>query len=661
MNQSVNHNGNPGTEREERLGAVLADWLEAAERGEATDEAAYVRQHPEGARELAQCFADWKRFPRPGGPAAEPALPGSGLLGDFRLLREVGRGGMGVVYEAEQVSLSRRVALKVLPFAATMDPRHLRRFHNEARAAASLHHEHIVPVYGVGQERSVHFYAMQFIDGRPLSELIARLREENDPAPTDPAAGTDPAARAGTLPDYGAAAYWRRVAELGVQAAEALEYAHSMGVVHRDVKPGNLLLDCQGKLWVADFGLAKLGADAGVTMTGDLLGTLRYMSPEQALAKHGLVDHRTDVYSLGVTLYELLTLEPAFGAGDREELLRQIAFEEPRLRLRGAPAELETVVRKSMAKDPAERYPTAKEVADDLKRFLNDEPIRARRPTLVQRARKWTRRHQPVLWSAAVSLLAAVAALGASAGWVLRDRADRHAQATEALDRAVRLEHQGKWPEAWSALQRAETLVGAGGGERLRGRARDVRADLEMVRTLEEARLERVEWRKVDFDSAQFADRLAAAFRNYGIDVEALDPAAAAEQLRSRSIRAELAAGLGHWARARRRHPGQSGKDWKDLMALSLAADPDSWRERLWRAWESGDRGALVGIAESDLPPELPPSTVVLLASTLHEVEAHPAAAAMLYRAQRRHPADFWVNYALGCSLAGLEIGRAHV
>src|SRR5262249_9315120 len=162
----MNHNGTAGADREGRLSEVLADWLEAAERGAPPEEGEYLRRYPEFAAELAECFADWKRFPRPGGrvarplTAAEPSLPEHGLLGDFRILREIRRGAMGVVYEAEQLSLVRRVALKVLPFAATMDPRQLQRFHNEARAAASLHHPNIVPVYAVGSERGVHYYAM---------------------------------------------------------------------------------------------------------------------------------------------------------------------------------------------------------------------------------------------------------------------------------------------------------------------------------------------------------------------------------------------------------------------------------------------------------------------------------------------------------------------
>jgi WD40 repeat protein/serine/threonine protein kinase len=360
-------------------------------------------------------------------------------LGDFRIVREVGRGGMGVVYEAEQISLRRRVALKVLPFAATMDPRHLQRFHNEARAAACLHHPLIVPVYAVGCERGVHYYAMQFIDGQSLEGFLRHLHHADSTAATIGAApGKDreqPGAfsfkpdamtllesqdKAAMQPAPRDTAYFRRVVEWGIAVAEALEHAHNLGIVHRDIKPGNLLLDAAGRLWVTDFGLARTVNDAGLTLTGDLLGTLRYMSPEQALAKHGLVDHRTDIYSLGVTLYELLTLRPAIEGVDREEILKKIAFDEPSgvRQLNGAvPVDLETIVRKAMGKEPAERYATAKELADDLRCFFDDKTIRARRPSLRQRLRKEARRYRAVIWTAAIFLLLSAAALAAGGVW----------------------------------------------------------------------------------------------------------------------------------------------------------------------------------------------------------------------------------------------------
>src|SRR5262249_35268383 len=212
----------------------------------------------------------------------------------------------------------------------------------------------------------------------------------------------------------------------GAQAAEALDHAHQLGVVHRDVKPGNLLLDGRGHVWVTDFGLAQLQSVAGLTLTGDLVGTLPYMSPEQTLAKRVPIDHRSDVYSLGVTLYELLTLRPPFTGEDRQEQLRQIALDEPvaprRLR-RGVPAELETIVVKAMEKAAQDRYGTAQELADDLRRWLEDRPIQARRPSLRQVALKWARRHRALVGAAAAVLLLAVLLAGGNGLWWLQRRA----------------------------------------------------------------------------------------------------------------------------------------------------------------------------------------------------------------------------------------------
>ena len=194
---------------------------------------------------------------------------------------------------------------------------------------------------------------------------------------------------------------------------------HDQGVLHRDIKPGNLMLDAAGQLFVTDFGLARIESDAGMTMTGDLVGTLRYMAPEHALAKRAVFDHRADVYSLGATLYELLTLQPAFGETDRSELLKQIAFEEPRpLRSidRRIPSELEMIVLTAMAKQPEERYQSAERFADDLAAFLDDRPIMAKPPTLLNRATKWSRRHRGLLaWTAAVFVMLTIGSVTSTA------------------------------------------------------------------------------------------------------------------------------------------------------------------------------------------------------------------------------------------------------
>ncbi len=448
------------------LGLLVDELIARQQAGESVDWSAAGREHPEFAEALAALRPALVGLGRLSGAgdsavsglgAADADGPISGILGDFRLIREVGRGGMGVVYEAEQISLNRRVALKVLPFAAVMDARALQRFRHEAQAAAMLHHPHIVPVYGVGCERGVHYYAMQLIEGRSLAAVIDEMRpvsrererpESAQPPVADaPGSPTAPVAALSTRKTGPDKAHYRRVAELVAQAADALEFAHSMGVVHRDVKPANLILDEDGHLWVTDFGLAKLDTAAGLTISGDLLGTLRYMSPEQALAKHGLVDHRTDVYSLGATLYELLTLRPAVDGEDKQEVLRRIAFEEPvalRKIDKAIPTDLETVTLKALAKNPTERYATAGEFADDLRSWLGDQSIQAKRPSLSQRVRRWGRRNRPVVMTAAGMLaVLAVTLVGATAVSVwyavetghARDRAkDAEAEAQDEAD-----------------------------------------------------------------------------------------------------------------------------------------------------------------------------------------------------------------------------------
>ncbi len=450
------------------LAEVIEEFTNRLQTGGQIDIESYIQKHPEHAERLRQLLPALALLDELGRSASavvgdtltetREGIP-AGVLGDFRILREVGKGGMGIVYEAEQISLCRRVALKVLPFAATMDARHLQRFHNEARAAACLHHANIVPVYFVGCERSVHFYAMQFIEGQSLAELITAQR--HDPAsggrkppdgkhqgayaPRSPGAATQPIAVATTQAVPRDAAHYRRIAEWGIQAAEALEHAHSLGIVHRDIKPSNLMIDSPGKLWITDFGLARTSTDAGLTMTGDVVGTLRYMSPEQALAKHSLVDHRSDIYSLGATLYELLTLRPVVDGKDREEILGKITFEEPtppRTLDRAIPTDLETIVLKALAKEPTDRYATAQELADDLRRFLDHRPICARPPTLLQRLRKWSLRHRHLLLLSVVFLVLMVVGLAVCVYLIWRAKEQTQMALVEAKANFARAEDQ---------------------------------------------------------------------------------------------------------------------------------------------------------------------------------------------------------------------------
>jgi len=402
-----------------RVAALLEGYFEAMLAGRAPDRRTFLAEHADVADALREGLRGLELIQGAGpceAPARAPAepddRPAEGReLGDFRILREVGRGGMGVVYEAEQLSLRRRVALKVLPFAGVLDGKQLQRFRNEAQAAAQLHHNHIVPVHAVGCERGVHYYAMQLIEGQSLATAIADLKSR---AGSDGDARADPPSPLSSHSSNRTRGYLRMAANLGMQAAEALDHAHQLGVVHRDVKPGNLLLDATGKLWVTDFGLARFRGESNLTVTGDVVGTFRYMSPEQALAKRVPVDHRTDIYSLGVTLYELVTLEPGVTGEDPQEILHGIVFTDPPRPRRVNPAvpeELETILLKATWKDPAGRYETAQEMADDLRRFLEDRPIRAKPPTRLQRAAKWARRHRGLVGAGALCACLLVAGL----------------------------------------------------------------------------------------------------------------------------------------------------------------------------------------------------------------------------------------------------------
>jgi serine/threonine protein kinase len=416
------------------------EYLAELELGRLPNRNGYYVRYPELRDELEECFDGMEMAHaaglvlRPVAPTPQPEIL-SAPLGDFQIVREIGRGGMGIVYEAVQISLNRRVALKVLPFAASLDAKQLQRFKTEAHAAAQLHHTNIVPVYAIGYERGMHFYAMQLIDGRSLDQVICELRGERSAAsPNAPTielrngstvSGTEPKSHGSFQRSGRKRENVRMAARIAAQVAEALDYAHDVGVVHRDIKPANLLIDGNGTIWIADFGLAQINADVKLTQTGDIFGTLRYMSPEQASGRRALVDHRTDVYSLGVTLYELLALEPLFAGDDRQTLLHQILNQEPRPlrnRDRSIPVDLETIVLKSLAKAPEDRYQSAGEMAADLNRFLNERTILARRPSIIDRTRKWMRRHPSIIAASIAMLIFMVVILGASTVLIAREK-----------------------------------------------------------------------------------------------------------------------------------------------------------------------------------------------------------------------------------------------
>jgi tetratricopeptide (TPR) repeat protein len=446
------------------------------------------------------------------------------------------------------------------------------------------------------------------------------------------------------------------VARLGIQAAEALDHAHQQGIVHRDVKPANLLVDADGRLWVTDFGLAQFQTDAGVTMTGDLVGTIRYMSPEQALAKRVVVDHRTDIYSLGVTLYELLTLEPAFRGGDRQELLRQIAFEEPRrprLCNKAIPRELETILLKAIEKNPADRYGTAQEMADDLERFVKDEPIRARRPSLARRVKAWGRRHKPMLWSATAALIVVLVTLAGTIGWVMRDREIRRSETERRVEVAMQeeeaLRKERKYPEALSAARHAAALLTGGeGGEELRQRVQARLADQELIARLEDIRSSNWSWNNEPYDPNASDDReYTQAFRAYGVDVDNLSAEQIAILLKGRVNCVELAAYIDRWARACKKSEPQ-GRRWQHLLAIAESADADSFRNQLREAYRREDRKSVEQLVSSATGAEVPLPTASLMAPLLRNAGTVAQALSVLRTAQQRDPGDFWLNFELG-------------
>jgi WD40 repeat protein/serine/threonine protein kinase len=477
----------PSSDREP-LEQLAEEFIERHRRGEKPSLDDYVARYPQWAdsiRALFPTLLEMEQLASVDGQAtgphgARPLDPGTlpERLGEYRILREIGHGGMGIVYEAVQESLGRHVALKVLPLHGLLNPTLLERFKREARAAAKLHHTNIVPVFGVGEDGGIHYFAMQYISGQGLDKVLDEVRrlragtKTADSAPEQPGevqsgsvapalisgsfgghepstAGTALAAapevegsRLASTPADGFSLtegeYYRSVARAGVQVAEALAYAHRQGVLHRDVKPSNLLLDTRGTVWITDFGLAKMDDSDNLTDTGDVVGTLRYLAPERL---EGRGDVRSEVYGVGVTLYEMLTLRPAFPETDRLALLQQVRSGEPprpRQLKPEVPRDLETIVLKAMAKEPARRYQTALDLADELQRWLKNEPIQARPVGVLERTWRWAKRRPAVAALIGVSVMAVLALLivgllyDARLGSLIREADREHQEAAKA-------------------------------------------------------------------------------------------------------------------------------------------------------------------------------------------------------------------------------------
>jgi len=369
---------------------LLADCVERLTAGESVDLEALRREHPDLAEELIEQLRLFQIV------AEDSPMPVPiGTLGDYTLRRQIGRGGMGVVYDAWQNSVERQVALKVLPAGLAADGKAFLRFMREARTAAQLRHRNIVGVYGMGQEENTPYYAMEYVEGETLAKVLERIRG------ADPGAETPFGKRDGLV-------YFGRLADAFADVADGLQHAHSKGVIHRDIKPSNLILDREGVLRILDFGLARIEGQESLTVSGDFVGTPRYMSPEQAQRREIQVDHRTDIYSLGATMYELLTLRPPFLGKDHTDTLSQIIERDPveprRIQPR-VPQDLESIVLKCLEKDVRDRYGTAEALAQDLRRFVRGDFVEARPPERWKKWRRWIVRKRRSIALAAAFVL----------------------------------------------------------------------------------------------------------------------------------------------------------------------------------------------------------------------------------------------------------------
>jgi serine/threonine-protein kinase len=573
-------------------------------------------------------------FPTPGSvPGADTPFPwhsGTQLprIPGYEVDGLLGRGGMGVVYKARHLRLNRTVALKMLLAGAYAGPHELVRFQREAEAVAGLRHANIVQVYDVGDHEGRPYFTMEFIEGGSLAQELAGI-----PQPA------------------------RQAAALAAALAEAVEVAHQGGIVHRDLKPANILLAADGTPKISDFGLARrVDGGAEPTQSGSPLGTPSYMAPEQARGTARAIGPAVDVYALGAILYELLTGRPPFRAETAAETVLQVIYQEPappsRLNAK-VPRDLETVCLNCLHKEPERRYASAAALADDLRRFQEGRPIRARPLGWGGRLWRWGRRKPAAAALVATALALVALALGGGL-WLERQQAERRAetahqegrarQAVEAaLQQAAALQEQGRWPEARAALEAAPSLLDASAPADLRERVRQARADADMVAELEEIRLRLLEGRKSHEKDAPSGDQLyAEAFQHYGIPLTLLEPADAAARVRNSAIRDTLLAFLHDWLYC------ASDTNRDRLRAVVERADDDAWRRGLREALTVKEAGKLHDLMTAPAAPGQPPVVLAGLGGALTGGGQEEEARRLLREAQQRHPEDFWINFQLG-------------
>jgi eukaryotic-like serine/threonine-protein kinase len=480
------------------LGQLADEFTRGAREGKSPDIEDYAKNYPELADRIRQLFPTLMLLEGMAAigdsietEAKQSPLSAGVVFGSYRIEREIGRGGMGIVYEAVHVLLEKKVALKVLPVRTLVGAEHLERFFREARTAACLHHTNIVPVFDVGQVSGTPYFAMQYIEGSSLDHILRLMQSTTNGSCPSEAPGESSEQKTGSLKKKKRAArvttdqagrvlaglparpedYFRWVANIGIQAAEGLAYAHERRIIHRDIKPSNLLLDKQGVLWIADFGLARKIEDSAMTQNGVMMGTPRYMSPEQAESARRPVDQRSDIYSLGATLYELLTCRPVFEGKTPQEVLMQIVTREPvALKQLNSeiPSDLATIAMKAMAKRPEDRYQSVLELSNDLQHWQRMEPIKARPIGPVGRFIQWCRRNPRL---AAVTTIAAVIILALSGIYYARLIVE-NVKTHEALIK----ERQAR-SQAIAALNQAESARRESQNSELRAQAAKRQAD----------------------------------------------------------------------------------------------------------------------------------------------------------------------------------------
>jgi serine/threonine protein kinase/Tfp pilus assembly protein PilF len=578
----------------------------------------------------------------------------------YTLCRLHATGGIGQVWLARDDDLGREVALKELRPERADSPAASARFLEEARITGQLEHPAIVPVYELAKGGDDHrpFYTMRFIKGRTLSDAIRQYHDRQS-------------RRVGGLA-------LRELLGNFVAVCNAIAYAHSRGILHRDIKPHNVIVGDFGEVVVVDWGLAKLisqkepetdflpvsveiGGSRDQTVQGQVLGTPGYMPPEQAEGRLDLLEERSDVYALGAVLYEILTGQPPFGGEDTLDVLKHVVQDAPtppRQRAPSTPAALQGVCLKALAKKLDGRYASARELAQEIQRWLADEPVTAYRESIFARSGRWRRRH-PALTAMTGAVLAVLVAGGF---WVRHEsdkratlNARREAGVLADLEEAASHRDQGQWAEATAAVARAEGRLGTDGPNMLTQRVQQVRADLDMVAALENIRLRKAQVKGQGPNSSVADAAYEAVFDRYGVSITDNDPTEAALRMALSAIRESLVAALYDWAASL---PKTASPRRDRVIAIASAADADAWRRQLAGLLARPDRKALESLAHRAEATRQAPATVVLLARVLWQANATATTIELLQRAQELHPGDFWTNHNLALYLLDAQPGE---